>query len=108
MPFGSASLRARTLRASATARGASCFDSETRALAQEWTYRFLGAAVAHHHEDDHGLERYDALPAAGDVPSAEPTTAEVRRWAMANGHDVSDRGRLRPEVWSAYRTAHDR
>ena len=80
---------------------------ETRALAQEWTYRFLGAAVAHHHENDHGLERYDDLPAAGDVPSAEPTAAEVRRWAMAHGHDVADRGRLRPEVWSAYRTAHD-
>lgn len=81
---------------------------ETRALAQEWTYRFLGAAVAHHHENDHGLDCYDALPAAGEVPSAEPTTSEVRRWATANGHDVSDRGRLRPEVWSAYRTAHER
>jgi hypothetical protein len=81
---------------------------ETRALAQEWTYRFLGAALAHHHENDHGRERYDALPAAGEVLPSEPTTAEVRRWAMANGHDVSDRGRLRPEVWSAYRSAHDR
>src|SRR5690606_27267817 len=27
---------------------------ETRQLAQEWAYRFLGAAVALHHEGDHG------------------------------------------------------
>ena len=25
--------------------------AETRPLAQEWTYRFLGAALAHHHEE---------------------------------------------------------
>lgn len=78
---------------------------ETRQLAQEWTYRFLGAAVAHHHDDEHGDARAAELPAAGAVPPAEPTTAEVRRWALANGYDVSDRGRLRPEIWDAYRTA---
>ncbi|WP_405089035.1 histone-like nucleoid-structuring protein Lsr2 [Microbispora sp. NBC_01389] len=27
-----------------------------------------------------------------------PTTADVRRWARDNGFDVSDRGRLRPEI----------
>lgn len=81
---------------------------ETRKLAQEWTYRFLGAAVAHHHADEHGKTRAVELPDAGAVPPVEPTTAGVRRWAQANGHDVSDRGRLRPEVWDAYRTAHER
>jgi hypothetical protein len=81
---------------------------ETRKLAQEWTYRFLGAAAAHHHADEHGETRAAELPAAGQVPPAEPTTAEVRRWAQANGHDVSDRGRLRPEIWDAYRDAHER
>jgi hypothetical protein len=79
---------------------------ETRQLAQEWTYRFLGAAVAHHHDDQHGEWRAAELPDAGAVPPAEPTTADVRRWAIASGHDVSDRGLLRPEIWDAYRSAH--
>jgi hypothetical protein len=80
---------------------------ETRKLAQEWTYRFLGAAVAHHHDDTHGGSRAADLPDAGPVPAPEPTTAEVRRWALANGLDVSDRGRLRPEVWDAFRRAEE-
>jgi hypothetical protein len=79
---------------------------ETRQLAQEWTYRFLGAAVVHHHADEHGEARAAELPDAGAVPAVEPTTAEVRRWAIENGHDVSDRGRLRPEIWDAFRNAH--
>lgn len=70
-------------------------------LAQEWTYRFLGAVVAHHHDDEHGEERTAGVPSAGAVPAVEPTTAEVRRWALANYFDVSDRGRLRPEIWNA-------
>jgi hypothetical protein len=80
---------------------------ETRKLAQEWTYRFLGAAVAHHHQDEHGEARTVELPGAGAIPPAEPSTAAVRRWAIANGFDIADRGRLRPEVWNAYRSAHD-
>jgi hypothetical protein len=80
---------------------------ETRKLAQEWTYRFLGAAVAHHHADEHGEARAAELPKPGAIPPAGPTAAVVRRWAIANGHDVADRGRLRPEVWDAYRSAHD-
>jgi hypothetical protein len=78
---------------------------ETRQLAQEWAYRFLGAAVAHHHGDLLGDLRAGALPPAGPVPDPEPTTAEVRRWARDNGLDVPDRGRLRPEVWAAFRDA---
>jgi len=37
------------------------------------------------------------------VPPREPTTAEVRTWALAAGLPVSDRGRIRPEIWDAYR-----
>jgi hypothetical protein len=79
---------------------------ETRPLAEEWSYRFLGAAL-----DELGTYRQaDWLAAqlvrAGEVARPAPTTAAVRAWAMAEGHPVSDRGRLRPEVWEAYRTAH--
>lgn len=76
---------------------------ETRPLAQERTYRYLGAAIAHHrdHEDANQLER--RLLSPGPVPSAEPTTTEVRRWARDSGLAVSSNGRLRPEIWDAYR-----
>lgn len=35
----------------------------------------------------------------------EPSTAEVRAWARRNGLPVPEKGRLRPEVWDAYRAA---
>jgi hypothetical protein len=80
---------------------------ETRALAQEWTYRFLGAAAvelaAHPAADLLAGE----LAGAGVLAPPEPTTAEVRAWALAAGLPVSDRGRLRPGVWDAYRAARE-
>lgn len=80
---------------------------ETRPLAQEWTYRFLGAAVAEHDRTEGADDLADELPEARhEVPRAEPTTAEIRAWALANGFNVSDRGRLRPEIRTAYSNAH--
>jgi hypothetical protein len=76
---------------------------ETRPLAQEWAYRFLGAALAHVEEDRLALTRAAELPLAGAVPDPEPTTADVRAWARSVGLSVPDRGRLRPEVWEAFR-----
>jgi hypothetical protein len=35
----------------------------------------------------------------------EPAAAQVRAWARAAGLDVPDRGRLRPEIWQAWRAA---
>jgi hypothetical protein len=79
---------------------------ETRPLAQEWTYRFLGAAVAEHHRSAGADQLTSALPPPGhDLAAREPTAAEVRAWAQASGLDVADRGRLRPEIWDAYRQA---
>jgi hypothetical protein len=44
-----------------------------------------------------------------DAPAApEPSTAEIRTWARANGITVPNRGKLRPEIWNAWRTAHQR
>jgi hypothetical protein len=78
---------------------------ETRPLAQEWAYRFLGAASAHDHEHV-AAERLEAsLPVAGPLAPAEPTPAEVRAWAMAQGLPVASKGRLRPEIVAAYRAA---
>ncbi|MBA3606173.1 MAG: Lsr2 family protein, partial [Acidimicrobiia bacterium] len=79
--------------------------AETRPLAQEWTFRFLGAAAVHHQEDRLGGLLEATLPAAGVVPVAAPTTADVRRWARENGLPVPERGRLAPDVWRVYRLA---
>ncbi len=70
---------------------------ETRALAQEWTYRFLGAALTEAAAQAGTDDRVAALPAA-----TAPSTAEVRAWARANGYAVSDRGRVRAEVLAAF------
>jgi ERCC4-type nuclease len=85
---------------------------ETRQLAEEWTYRFLAAAHAWAETEHSAIERITSTgePAGTDLDRApdapEPSPAEVRAWARANGLTVPDRGRLRPEVWAAWRTAH--
>jgi hypothetical protein len=79
--------------------------TETRQLAQEWSYRFLGTALAHHNAHVAAIAITEQLPAAGPLPAPEPSTAGVRTWARAHGLDVPDRGRLRPEVWEAFRSS---
>lgn len=75
---------------------------ETRKLAEEWVYRFLAAAYVWV-----GADR-PAEASDSDIPAeaAPPPAATVRAWARANGIDVSDRGRLRPDVIRAWREAH--
>ncbi len=80
---------------------------ETRALAQEWTYRFLGAALAEVRQEAPAAAVVSGLPAAGPPAPVEPTTAEVRAWAREEGFAVPDKGRLRPEIWHAYRARED-
>lgn len=87
---------------------------ETRQLAEEWTYRFLAAAHAWAETEhasltlltplavDHTATELDRAP---DAP--RPSTAEVRAWARATGLAVPDRGKLRPDIWNAWRSAHD-
>jgi len=77
---------------------------ETRALAQEWTYRFLGVAAASAAEERLAEQVVMSFPTGLRLPPREPTTAEVRRWAVENGFPVSDRGKLKQEVWAAYIT----
>jgi hypothetical protein len=78
---------------------------ETRALAQEWTYRFLAAAWAAAAEEHGGEQAVRRLASAQPLAPPEPTPAEVRAWAVARGIPVSDRGRVRREIVEAFRAA---
>ncbi len=90
---------------------------ETRALAEEWTYRYLAAACTYIRDEPAARQRITAVPEPASGPSSHEcdgaarsevgaSTAEVRAWALLNGHPVADRGRLRPEVLAAWRAAH--
>lgn len=85
---------------------------ETRQLAEEWTYRFLAAArtwalaetaVEDRILDALGVEVADESlgPAASD-----PSNAELRAWARAQGHPISDRGRIPARIVQAWHAAH--
>ena len=71
--------------------------AETRALAQEWTFRFLGAALA----QDRLSHEADG-PIGSLVPAAIPQSREVRAWAVAHGIPVSAKGRVAAEVTAAF------
>lgn len=78
---------------------------ETRALAQEWTYRFLAAAsVAAEQEYGGGLAWGHVAPGRPLAPP-EPTSREVRAWALAQGLAVPERGRVGKEIVAAFRAA---
>jgi hypothetical protein len=86
---------------------------ETRQLSEEWTYRFLAAAHAWAETEHAALAELTSPGVAGaptelDQAAAplEPSTAEVRAWARAAGLTVPDRGKLRPDIWDAWRTTH--
>jgi hypothetical protein len=80
---------------------------ETRSLAEEWIYRYLAAAHAWATTEAAIGERVGPVVTdLDDAPaSPSPSTAEVRAWARDRGLAVSDRGRLAPEVWAAWREA---
>jgi ERCC4 domain len=87
---------------------------ETRQLAEEWTYRFLAAAHAWAETETASIQRLAPLTSAAaattglsEAPRAPaPSTAQVRAWARAACLAVPGRGRLRPEIWDAWRAAH--
>jgi ERCC4 domain len=83
---------------------------ETRQLAEEWTYRFLAAAHAWAITEHAALHRISPITVdvteLDEAPAAPaPTTAQVRAWARSAGLPVPDRGRLRPEIWTAWHDA---
>lgn len=84
--------------------------AETRTLAEQWVYRYLAAAHVWA-SDELALRERPGLdgvePETSAAPAAaEPATGEVRAWARSVHLSVPDRGRLRPEIWTAWRAAH--
>lgn len=71
--------------------------AETRKLAQEWAFRFLGAALAEHH-----LSRGADEFAAQLNPGTAATPAEIRAWASAHGIPVPARGRIPASIRDLY------
>ncbi|KMO82096.1 hypothetical protein MCHLDSM_01504 [Mycolicibacterium chlorophenolicum] len=75
-------------------------------LAEEWTYRFLAAARTWTASKDVAVQQVQSAGIGTGESGAEPSSAEVWAWARGTGLPVPDRGRLRPDVWSAWRAAH--
>jgi len=81
---------------------------ETRPLAQEWAYRFLGAALVElgdHAAADGVAATLAPAPELWSSRKVQPPAAVVRAWAVANGFLVSDRGRIPADVQQAYAAA---
>ena len=53
-----------------------------------------------------GTAKASARRRAGSGAAKRTDLAAVREWARANGHDVSDRGRISADVQAAYDKAH--
>ena len=70
---------------------------ETRALAQEWLYRWFGACL---HERSLTASQESAVTAL-----STPSAAQIRKWALARGISVSDRGRVPADLRAAYLAA---
>jgi hypothetical protein len=84
---------------------------DTRKLAEEWTYRYLAAAHSWAQDEPAAQARIRSGSAAVTPvgpPAPPPTSAELRAWARANGHDVSDRGRVSQKIQQAWVAAQNR
>lgn len=82
------------------------FFAETRPLAEEWTYRFLAAALSESVGLDRVAQRLADLVPAPPLAPAAPTPAAVRAWAVSQGFTLSSRGRVPRHVTEAYARAH--
>ena len=81
---------------------------ESRPLAQEWTYRWLGACLAELEMASASAE-IESTFAAGpeiedEVPTvaAKPSTKVIRSWAREAGLEVPDKGRIPAAVVRAW------
>lgn len=81
------------------------FFAETRPLAEEWTFRFLAAAVAEDVAGRRVEQRLAHLVEPPPLAPAPPRAADVRRWAAGQGLPVAAAGRVPASVVAAYHAA---
>jgi hypothetical protein len=84
---------------------------ETRPLAQEWTYRWLGACLVELSAAARTRSVESTFSPGGEVPSAparRPRASAVRAWAREQGMAVNDHGRVPADVVRRYEAAHAR
>ena len=84
---------------------------ETRPLAQEWTYRWLGACLVELSAAAGTASVEASFSPGGAVPPTVvpgPRAAAVRAWAREQGVEVSDRGRIPADVLRRYEAAGER
>ncbi len=81
---------------------------DSRATAEEWTYRFLTAALrwADDEAGSHHLLRATAAEPDSGEATVKLSAAAVRRWAREQGIPVADRGRLPVSLIGAWRALH--
>ena len=72
--------------------------AETRPLAQEWTYRWLGACLAEVSAARSTADLEESFSPGRPVPDAPASSAEIRAWARSQGIEISDRGRIPADV----------
>jgi hypothetical protein len=77
---------------------------ETRALAEEWTYRYLAAVHAWATTEAAAADRIGERPQLRALPEPQtgPSPSEIRDWARRNGIDVPDRGRIPASIRQAW------
>ena len=88
---------------------------ETRALAQEWLYRWFGACLREHHERQATTDIEGTFAPAGPLPephvlrprSGTGEDAIIRLWARSNGVEVSERGRVSAAVRRSWEARED-
>ena len=80
---------------------------ETRPLAQEWTYRWLGACLAELAAAEATQSVEDSFVRGRPVPPAPASPAEIRVWARDHGFEVSDRGRIPADVVRRFQASRD-
>lgn len=95
---------------------------ETRALAQEWMYRWFGACLTEWRtaqatadlEDTFvsapdAVRRLDQTDDAGaETTASDPSPAELRAWAKLHGLEIPDRGKIPHRIRRAWRDAQER
>ncbi len=82
--------------------------ADNRSMAEEWTYRYLGAALAWARTEEAAQHRtgISGTDLESAPPASEPSPRELRAWARSQGMDVRPRGKLGQHIITAWRTAH--